>query len=184
MLSVAPSSAPHLPGASGSRTAAVLFANARAAIGHDVETARACLHQLEALLGDAGLVPSLRPALSPSRSGSARGGLQPWQVRRVTEHVEAQLGRAIPIAELAGIAKLSSGYFSLAFKVSFGDSPHNFIMRKRVERAQSLMLSTSDSLSEIACDCGLVDQAHLTRLFRKFVGDTPLAWRRKWREMA
>ena len=184
MLSVDPTPLPHRSLSLGGRTAATLFANARAAIGHDAEAARACLYQLEALLADAGLAAPIQEPPAPARTTAVRGGLQPWQIRRVTAHVEAHLGRPIPIAELAALTKLSSGYFSLAFKVSFGDSPHNFIMRKRVERAQSLMLATADSLSEIACDCGLVDQAHLTRLFRKFVGDTPLAWRRKWRVAA
>lgn len=184
MLSVSPTALPQRPMALGGRDAATLFAHARAAIGHDVETARACLYQLEALLADAGLATPVQEPPAPVHSVAVRGGLQPWQVRRVMAHVEANLGRPIPIAELATLTKLSCGYFSLAFKVSFGDSPHTFIMRKRVERAQNLMISTSDSLSEIACDCGLVDQAHLTRLFRKFVGDTPLAWRRKWRQAA
>lgn len=173
---------PHALTPLGGPDAATLFAHARAAIDHDVETARAYLYQLEALLADAALAPAIQEPESRSKPVPVRGGLQPWQIRRVSAHVEANLGRPIPIAELAGLTKLSSGYFSLAFKVSFGDSPHNFIMRKRIERAQALMLATTDSLSEIACDCGLVDQAHLTRLFRKFVNDTPLGWRRKWRQ--
>lgn len=183
MLTAAPHTAvPHALGPLGSREAKALFAHAHAAIVHDVESARAYLYQLEALLAGAASAPSVREPLPPLKPAPVRGGLQPWQVRRVAAHVEAHLGRPIPIGELATLAKLSNGYFSLAFKVSFGDSPHNFIMRKRVERAQALMIATSDTLSEIACDCGLVDQAHLTRLFRKFVGDTPLWWRRKWRQ--
>ncbi len=184
MLSVDPTPLPLHSVSLGGRNAATLFADARAAIGHDAEMARACLAQLEALLADAGLASPIKEPPAPARPVTVRGGLQPWQVRRVAAYVETHLGRPIPIAELAALTKLSSGYFSLAFKVSFGDSPHTFIMRKRVERAQALMLDTADSLSEIACDCGLVDQAHLTRLFRKFVGATPLAWRRQWRVAA
>jgi AraC family transcriptional regulator len=52
------------------------------------------------------------------------------------------------------------------------------VIRRRVERAQGLMLATDASLSDIALDCGLADQSHLTRLFRRIVGESPRAWRR------
>jgi AraC-like DNA-binding protein len=58
------------------------------------------------------------------------------------------------------------------------DSPHGYIIRRRVERAQGLMLSTARPLRDIAAECGLADQAHLTRLFRRIVGESPAAWRR------
>ena len=61
---------------------------------------------------------------------------------------------------------------------SVGDSPHEYIIRRRMERAQGLMLSTDKALSEIAAECGMADQAHFTRLFRRFVGESPGAWRR------
>ncbi|WP_457354340.1 helix-turn-helix domain-containing protein [Sphingomonas sp. UYP23] len=51
-----------------------------------------------------------------------------------------------------------------------------------MRHAQMLMLHTDDTLSHIACACGLTDQAHLTRLFRRMVGETPLVWRRAWGE--
>jgi AraC-like DNA-binding protein len=73
---------------------------------------------------------------------------------------------------------LSGFHFNVAFRKSVGDSPHQYIIRRRIERAQGLMLSTDLSLSEIAAQCGLADQAHLTRLFRKVAGESPAAWRR------
>jgi transcriptional regulator GlxA family with amidase domain len=51
-------------------------------------------------------------------------------------------------------------------------------MRRRVERAQGMMLTTSAPLAQIAAQCGLADQAHFNRIFRRFVGDSPGAWRR------
>jgi AraC family transcriptional regulator len=74
--------------------------------------------------------------------------------------------------------KLSTSYFSSAFKTSFGLSPHNYIVAQRVEFAKQLMLNTSAPLCEIALDCGLADQAHLSRVFRRLTGTTPSAWRR------
>jgi AraC-like DNA-binding protein len=65
-----------------------------------------------------------------------------------------------------------------AFKESFGCAPHAFLIRRRMERAQGLMLTTDEALGQIALACGLADQSHLTRLFQKWVGESPAAWRR------
>jgi AraC family transcriptional regulator len=107
-----------------------------------------------------------------------RGGLAPWQVRRVKTHIEANLDGTIGVKALAQLVKLSSFHFCRAFRESFGDSPHGYLMRRRVERAQGLMLSTNASLGQIAADCGLADQAHFNRLFRRLVGESPGMWRR------
>jgi transcriptional regulator GlxA family with amidase domain len=114
---------------------------------------------------------------APERD-QARGGLAPWQVRKVTSYVDAHLERTIRNEELAALARLNPSHFGRAFRCSFGEPPHEYVIRRRVERAQGLMLSTNASLSAIALDCGLADQAHLSRLFRRVVGETPRAWRR------
>jgi AraC-like DNA-binding protein len=107
-----------------------------------------------------------------------RGGLSPWQIRKVTSHIEAHLDRPIRNEDLAAVVRLNPSHFGRAFRNSFGEPPHEYVIRRRVERAQGLMLSTDAPLSEIALDCGLADQAHLSRLFRRLVGETPRAWRR------
>jgi len=107
-----------------------------------------------------------------------RGGLAPWRIRRVTVYIETNLDSAIRTKDLAGLVELSSFHFCRAFRDSFGDSPHAYVTRRRIERAQGLMLTTNNSLSQIAMDCGLADQAHFNRLFRRFVGESPGAWRR------
>jgi AraC-like DNA-binding protein len=108
----------------------------------------------------------------------ARGGLSPWQIRKVTSHIDANLDRPIKNEELATLVRLNASHFGRAFRNSFGEPPHEYVIRRRVERAQGLMLSTEASLSDIALDCGLADQSHLTRLFRRIVGESPRAWRR------
>jgi len=107
-----------------------------------------------------------------------RGGLSPWQIRKVASFIEANLDRSIKNDELASIVRLNTSHFGRSFRNSFGEPPHEYVIRRRVERAQGLMLSTGASLSEIALDCGLADQSHLTRLFRRVVGQSPRAWRR------
>jgi AraC family transcriptional regulator len=107
-----------------------------------------------------------------------RGGLAPWQIRKVTSHIEAHLDRTIRNEELAALVRLNPSHFGRAFRNSFGEPPHEHVIRRRVERAQGLMLSTDASLSEIALNCGLADQSHLTRLFRRIAGQSPRSWRR------
>jgi AraC family transcriptional regulator len=119
--------------------------------------------------------PSASPPLPNTQ---IRGGLAPWQIRKLTTYVEDNLDRTITTRCLAEIARLSAFHFCRAFRDSFGDSPHGYVIRRRMERAQGLMLTTSASLGQIAADCGLADQAHFNKLFRKFAGESPGAWRR------
>jgi AraC family transcriptional regulator len=107
-----------------------------------------------------------------------RGGLASWQIRRVTAHIEADLAAKVRIKDLAGLIEVSSSHFSRAFKESFADTPHRYVMRRRLERAKALMLATKTSLGRIAADCGFADQPHFNRHFRRQVGENPNAWRR------
>jgi AraC family transcriptional regulator len=111
-----------------------------------------------------------------------RGGLAPWQMRCVKTHIESNLDATIRVKELAEIVGLSAFHFCRAFRDSFAASPHGYVMRRRIERAQGLMLTSEASLAQIAAACGLADQAHLNRLFRRFVGQSPGMWRRARRE--
>jgi AraC family transcriptional regulator len=113
-----------------------------------------------------------------ARSEPVRGGLAPWQIRRVTTHIETHLDETIRNTDLAALVRLSPFYFCRAFRESFADSPHSYIMRRRVQHAQRLMLTTNIPLAQIAVTCGIADQAHFNRLFRRFVGETPGNWRR------
>ncbi len=117
-----------------------------------------------------------------ARRQSARGGLLAWQARVVTEHIDANFGRRIPIGELAALLHLSQSYFHRAFKLTFGVGPHSYVVRRRIEMAQGFMLTTRAPLTEIALRCGLSDQSHFSRSFRRIVGVSPLAWRRTRRE--
>jgi AraC family transcriptional regulator len=111
-------------------------------------------------------------------SATAPRGLAPWQIRRVLTYVDSNLDTPIRNKDLAAVARLSEFHFNVAFRKSVGHSPHEYLIRRRMERAQGLMLSTDKALSEIAAECGLADQSHFTRLFRRFVGESPAAWRR------
>ena len=84
----------------------------------------------------------------------------------------------ILIRELARVLGISASHFCRAFKCTFAVSPRDYVLRRRIEVAQALMLTTSEPLSSIALRCGMCDQAHFTRSFHRIVGATPYAWRR------
>lgn len=107
-----------------------------------------------------------------------RGGLPAWQARKVFEHVGENLSRRIPIRELARLLGLSASHFCRAFKCTFGVSPSEYVLRRRIQLAQALMLTSSEPLSAIAFHCGMCDQPHFTRSFHRIIGETPYIWRR------
>lgn len=174
---------PYLQAVSPAQVAALL-AGARHSLDGDLNLARHYLEQLSAILepdvdDDLPLGPLLPQRLIQAGL-LAKGGLAAWQERRVTEYIEYRLDTPLFTDDLATVARLSTGHFCRAFKTSFGETPHAYIIRQRIRRAQMLMLRSRDTLSQIACACGLTDQAHLTRLFRSILGTTPMSWRRNW----
>ena len=108
----------------------------------------------------------------------ARGGLAPWQVSQSKSYIENNLSRTIKIRDIAAMVGLSGSYFFQAFRSTIGVTPHTYIVQRRVEYAQKMILLTDKKLSEIALECGLSDQSHLTRIFRSAVGVSPGIWRR------
>jgi AraC-like DNA-binding protein len=112
-------------------------------------------------------------------NGSTRGGLAAWQILRVRAYVDSNLHRTIHIRDLSAVARRSPAHFSRKFKLAVGQSPHAYLVRRRLERACHLMITGVASLSEIALSVGFSDQAHLCRLFRQAFGQSPANWRRE-----
>jgi AraC family transcriptional regulator len=104
--------------------------------------------------------------------------IAPWQVRCIQGHIAANLQTGIRIADLAGIVRCSSYRIKRVFKNNFGCTPHQYLIRRRVERAQRLLLMSDDPLTQIAAECGFVSQSHLSYLFHRIVGERPGRWRR------
>jgi AraC family transcriptional regulator len=153
-----------------------LLNSADQAMSRDEKEARQCIADARALLRaecDLGAAKQSDASAHP-----ARGCLAPWQMSRVAEFVQANLASPIRIRDCAAVVRLSPSHFSRAFKSSVGESPYVYLVRRRIERAQEMMLLTDKPLAQIALDCGLADQSHLTRLFRRIVGVSPAVWRR------
>jgi AraC family transcriptional regulator len=120
------------------------------------------------------------------RYGAARrryavvgGGLAGWQRRRATELLRESLDGRIRLADLARACDLSVSHFARSFKTSFGVSCHRWLMERRTEHAQELLVRTSIPLVDIASQAGFSDQAAFTRTFHRLVGTTPGHWRRE-----
>jgi AraC family transcriptional regulator len=111
-------------------------------------------------------------------NGSTTGGLPAWQVVRVRAYIDSNLHRTIHTRDLSAIAGRSPAHFSRMFKLAVGESPHAYVMKRRLERARHLMMTSSQPIAEIALRAGFSDQAHLCRLFRKAFGRSPANWRR------
>lgn len=155
----------------------VLLNEANATLRSDQAFARTCVARaLDLLHKD--------PAPASVSSADPHGGLAGWQIRHAVEYIEAHLESSIRIKDLAALSRLSASHFSRAFKKSFGQAPMTYVTGQRVLLAKRLLLTTEESMSQIALACGMCDQAHLTRVFRRLVGDSPMAWRRRHADYA
>jgi AraC-like DNA-binding protein len=112
----------------------------------------------------------------------SRGGLAPWQERRCKEIVEASIAGEISLEHLANECRLSERHFARAFRKSVGETPHRWILRRRVEVAKAMLAGSEKSIPDVAIACGFADQSHLTRVFSGIVGVPPGAWRRACRK--
>ncbi|AKT39546.1 helix-turn-helix domain-containing protein [Chondromyces crocatus] len=115
---------------------------------------------------------------TPQPEERSRGGLAPWQLRRVTDYLRAHLSDNVRLEELATMTGLSQSQFSRAFKASTGSPPHRWQMNERILQAQQHLVQGSSSLAEIALATGFTEQSHFTRVFSRMVGASPGAYRR------
>ena len=104
--------------------------------------------------------------------------LSPWQARRAKDILVANIGGDITVSALAAECGLSVAHFARAFRGTFGQPPHRWLLQQRIEQVKGYLLNSRKPLSEIALHCGFADQPALTRAFRRVVGETPGEWRR------
>jgi AraC family transcriptional regulator len=125
------------------------------------------------------LVETLEPSPSQTEKKRAVSALPKWRLMRVLKYIDAHIGEPIKLANLAAAAGLSRMYFAKQFRAATGIRPHNYVLRKRIERAQQMLAATPAALVDIALSVGFQTQAHFTTVFKRFVGDTPCQWRRE-----
>jgi AraC family transcriptional regulator len=152
-----------------------LLATACASLDSDRDTARACIQRAVEFLR----ISASSGSFPAPVSSIVRGGLAVWQRKRVVAYVQANVGSDIRVPDLASVVGLSTGHFFRAFRESFGESPLAYVTKERIRHSQQLMLRSRAPLSQIALDCGMCDQPHFTRVFRRVVGISPGLWRRQ-----
>jgi AraC family transcriptional regulator len=106
-----------------------------------------------------------------------QSGLATWRLKRTIDYIEAHLGEPISLADMAAAAGLTRMHFAAQFKTSTGLRPHEYLLRRRIERAQEMLLMAELAIVEIALSVGFQTQSHFTTTFVRFVGQTPRAWR-------
>jgi AraC family transcriptional regulator len=113
----------------------------------------------------------------PLPHNSHKGGLAPWQRRKALELLDHNLSGDLRLSRLAAECGVSTSYFCKCFRATFGTSLHRFVVTKRIERAQQLLLHSKRSIAEIAIEAGFSDQAAFSRTFSANIGAPPARWR-------
>jgi AraC family transcriptional regulator len=105
------------------------------------------------------------------------GGLSGAKLRRVLSYIADNHGRDLSLEDLAGKAAMSTFHFAREFKRATGTTPHQHLLRFRVERAKELLAGSRLPLAEVGLLTGFSHQSHFTRLFRRYTGTTPQSYR-------
>jgi AraC-like DNA-binding protein len=106
------------------------------------------------------------------------GGLPRWRLKRAIDYVEENLDQPVTLADVASAAGLSRMHFAAQFKKSTGQRPHQYVLSRRIERAQELLATTDMAIVEVALSVGFQAQSHFTTIFKRVVGEPPHCWRR------
>ena len=122
-----------------------------------------------------GLLGLLYPIATPEDQRNFFGELQ-----RVIEYLEAHFVDEITASQLAKVAGLSLPHFNRRFRSLLRLSPMEYVHSLRIQEAQRLLTSTTQSIGEISAAIGFYDQSHFTKRFKKAVGMTPLAYRNQF----
>jgi len=119
-----------------------------------------------------------RHGTAPLRLRSYRHGLSRAKMSVVLDYMNAHLNQNIELAELANLVELSKFHFLRLFRTSCGVTPHDYLVRRRVEVATDILLHEDASLAEVAYRLGFADQSHFSRHFRRITGASPGRLRR------
>lgn len=105
------------------------------------------------------------------------GGLSGQKLRLVMSFIAENYDRELSLTELAGVAGMSSFHFAREFKRTTGTTPHQYLIRFRIERAKALLTQSEMPLVEVGFRSGFSHQSHFSRLFRRVTGTTPHSYR-------
>ena len=106
-----------------------------------------------------------------------RGGLGSARLRRIKEFVDAKIEDELTLCEMAQAVELSAAHFSRMFRKSTGETPHQFLLRQRVERAKTMLRSADERVLDVAVACGFKSQQHFAQAFRRVCGISATEYR-------
>jgi AraC-like DNA-binding protein len=125
------------------------------------------------------LITLLTATRKVTGTGPAKAVLPRWRLQRVIEYVHSHLAQPISLSDMANAAGLTPMHFARQFRAATGIRPHEYLLRRRVEKAQELLRQSANTLVEVALSVGFQTQAHFTTVFKRFAGETPHRWRAK-----
>ncbi len=120
-----------------------------------------------------------RHALGNAYVPEAKGGLIMPRLRRALEYITENLKSDLRLEDIARELNLSPFHFAREFRNSTRQTPYQYLLDQRMERAKMLLKIGRDSIQEIASDCGFSSPVNFTRTFRQRVGMPPGAWRNR-----
>jgi AraC family transcriptional regulator len=118
-------------------------------------------------------------ARSAARSAAPADGLSRARIRRLLDYIEQHLGEDLSLEAMAAEVELSPLYLVRAFRAAVGQSPHQYVVSRRVEHARRLLSGTATPIADIALAAGFSSQSHLSNWFRRIVGVSPAAYRKQ-----
>src|SRR5580692_56424 len=111
------------------------------------------------------------------RSIPGKGGMTPHVFRRVVEFMHANMDKQIGLKDLADCAGLSLSHFSFQFRASTNQSPHQYMLRLRIQRSKELLADSRLSVLDVGLEVGFRNQQHFATVFRNSVGVPPSVYR-------
>jgi AraC family transcriptional regulator len=109
-----------------------------------------------------------------------RGGLGSARLRRIKEFVDAKIEDELTLCDMAQAVELSTAHFSRMFRKSTGETPHQFLLRQRLERAKMMLRSADGRVMDVAVTCGFKSQQHFAQAFRRVCGVCPTEYRQEF----
>ena len=96
---------------------------------------------------------------------------------RARDAMDRSYAEPLDVSAIAAVAHMSEAHFSRQFRVTFGETPHRYLQRRRVERAMFLLQETDRGVTDICFDVGFMSVGTFSRTFREIVGETPSDYR-------
>ncbi|GIE92293.1 AraC-type DNA-binding protein [Actinoplanes regularis] len=97
---------------------------------------------------------------------------------RARDAIDRAYAEPLDVRAIAAVAHLSPAHFSRCFSAVFGETPHRYLQRRRIERSMFLLRESGRSITDICCDVGFNSLGTFSRTFREIVGETPSGYRR------